>query len=132
MLSPSDLPGPLLDIGLEELPCVGRRMRARLERAGLSTVGDLWDSDPGRLWSIWGNVAGARFWYALHGYDVEPPPTRRSSIGHGQVLPPGQRSVQAARGPARQLVVKAARRLRRKGFLAQRLTVSADCPAAPF
>ena len=131
VLGPGDLPGPLLNIGLEELPGVGRRMRARLEQAGLSTVGDLWNSNPGRLCSIWGNVAGTRFWYALHGYDVEPPPTRRNSIGHGRVLPPEQRSVQTARGLARQLVVKAARRLRREGFLAQRLTVSADCLNAP-
>ena len=112
VLGPGDLPGPLLNIGPEELPGVDGRMRARLERAGLSTVKDLWNSDPGRLCSIWGNVAGERFWYALHGYDVEPPPTRRRSIGHGRVLPPEQRSVQTAR------------RLRREGFLAQRLTVS--------
>ena len=32
---------------------------------------------------------------------------------------------------ARQLVVKAARRLRREGFLARRLTLSADCLDAP-
>ena len=67
VLGPSDLPGPLLNIELEELPGVGRLMRARLEQAGLSTVKDLWNSDPGRLCSIWGNVAGERFWYALRG-----------------------------------------------------------------
>ena len=126
VLGPGDLPGRLLEIGLDDLPGVGRRMRARLERAGLSTVGDLWNDSPGRLRSIWGNAAGARFWYALHGYAVEPPPTRRSSIGHGRVLPPEQRGVPAAREPARQLVVKAARRLRREGFLSRRLTLSAD------
>lgn len=126
VLRPGDLPGRLLEIGLEDLPGVGRRMRARLERAGLSTVGDLWNDSPGRLRSIWGNVAGARFWYALHGYAVEPPPTRRSSIGHGRVLPPEQRGVPAARELARQLVVKAARRLRREGFLSRRLSLSAD------
>ena len=36
VLGPSDLPGRLLNIGLEELPGVGRRMRARLERAEIS------------------------------------------------------------------------------------------------
>ena len=46
VLGPGDLPGPLLNIGPEELPGVGGRMRARLERAGFSTVGDLWNSDP--------------------------------------------------------------------------------------
>ena len=131
VLGPGDLPGRLLEIGLEDLPGIGRRMRARLERAGLSTVGDVWNASPGRLGSIWDNVAGARFWYALHGYAVEPPTTRRSSIGHGRVLPPEQRSVPAAREPARQLVVKAARRLRRAGFLSRRLTLSADCLNGP-
>ena len=91
VLSPGGLPGPLLSIGLEALPGVGRRMRARLERAGLSTVEDLWNSDPGQLRSAWDNVNGARCWYALHGYAVEPPRTQRRSIGHGRVLPPGQR-----------------------------------------
>ena len=106
---------------------------SRLEWAGLSTVGDLWDSTPGRLRAVWGNVAGSRFWYALHGYTVEPPPTQRSSIGHGRVLPPEQRSAgEAARGLARQLVVKAARRLRRGELLARRLTLSVDCLNAPW
>ena len=131
VLSPSELPGRLLDLDIEELPGVGRRMHARLERAGLSTVWDLWNSDPGRLHAAWGNVASVWFWYALHGYTVEPPRTQRGSIGHGRVLPPEQRSAEAARGLARQLVVKAARRLRREGFLAQRLTLSVDCLDAP-
>ena len=76
-------------------------------------------------------MGGARCWYALHGYVVEAPPTQRGAIGHGRVLPPGERSAQCARPMARQLVVKAVRRLRREGFLAQRLTLSADCLDAP-
>ena len=131
VLLPADLPGPLLGLGLEALPGVGRRMRARLKQAGMATVEDIWKTDPGRLRSVWGSVNGARFWYALHGYAVEPPVTRRGSIGHGRVLPPGERSAQAARPMARQLVVKAARRLRREGFFARRLTLSADCLDAP-
>ena len=61
VLGPRDLPGRLLNLGLEALPGVGRRMCARLERAGLSTVWDLWNSDPDRLRATWGNVAGSRF-----------------------------------------------------------------------
>ena len=68
---------------------------------------------------------------ALHGYAVEPPVTRPGSIGHSRVLPPGERSVQLARPMARQLVVKAARRLRREGFLTRRLTLSTDFFNAP-
>ena len=131
VLRPGDLPGPLLHLGLEVLPGVGRRIRARLKRSGIATIEDIWNSEPGRLSSVWGNVTGARCWYALHGYAVEPPVTQRGSIGHGRVLPPGERSAQDARPMARQLVVKAARRLRREGFLARRLTLSADCFGAP-
>ncbi len=127
VLHPSELPGPLLSIGLEALPGIGSRMHSRLAQAGIATVEDLWNSEPARLSSIWGNVIGARCWYALHGYAVEPPLTQRSSIGHGRVLPPGERSAQSARPIARHLVVKAARRLRREGFLARRLTLSAEC-----
>ena len=131
VLLPGDLPGPLLHLGLEALPGVGRRIRARLKRSGIATIEDIWNSSPGRLSSIWGNVTGARCWYALHGYAVEPPVTQRRSIGHGRVLPPGERNAQSARPMARQLVVKAARRLRREGFFARRLTLSADCLDAP-
>ena len=131
VLRPGDLPGPLLHLGLEALPGVGRRIRARLKRSGIATIEDIWNSEPGRLSSVWGNVTGARCWYALHGYAVEPPVTQRGSIGHGRVLPPGERSAQDARPMARQLVVKAARRLRREGFLARRLTLSADCFGVP-
>ena len=131
VLFPDDLPGPLLDLGLDALPGVGGRMRARLKRGGMATVEDVWNSSPGRLRSLWGNVNGARFWYALHGYAVEPPVTKRGSIGHSRVLPPGERSVQLARPMARQLVVKAARRLRREGLLARRLILSTDFFNAP-
>ena len=131
VLLPGDLPGPLLHLGLEALPGVGKRMHARLKRSGIATIEDIWNTSPGRLRSVWGNVTGARCWYALHGYAVEPPVTRRGSIGHGRVLPPGERSALSARPMARQLVVKAARRLRREGFLARRLTLSADCLDAP-
>ena len=69
---------------------VGKRMSVRLKQAGLASIEELWQAEPGWLRSIWGNVADARLWYALHGYAVEALSTRRSSIGHGRVLPPGQ------------------------------------------
>ena len=131
VLSPNELPGRLLDLDIEGLPGVGKRMRDRLQRAGFSTVVDLWNSDPDQLRSVWGSVAGIRLWYALHGYAVEAPSTRRNSIGHGRVLPPGQRSIEAARPLARQLTVKAARRVRRSGLVARRLWLGVDCLHAP-
>ena len=131
VLSPSELPGRLLDLDIEKLPGVGRRMCVRLQQAGLTSIEELWQAEPGWLRSAWGSVAGARFWYALHGYAVEAPSTRRNSIGHGRVLPPEQRSIEAARPLARQLTVKAARRLRRSGLVARRLWLGVDCLDAP-
>jgi len=66
-LSRSEWPGRLLAPDIEELPGVGKRMRVRLQ------IEKLWQAEPGWLRSVWGNVAGARFWYALHGYAVEAP-----------------------------------------------------------
>ena len=133
VLRPDDLPGRLLGLDLEDLPGVGTRMRARLARWGLVSVGDLWQADPRQLRAAWGSVTGARLWYALHGYAVVVPATRRRSFGHGRVLPPGQRSLPAARPLVRQLVVKAARRLRRAGTLAHRLSLwAASREASPW
>ena len=131
VLHPRDLPGRLLTLDLEDLPEVAARMRTRLARWGLTSVEDLWQADPLRLRAAWGSVTGARLWYALHGYAVASPRTQRRSIGHGRVLPPGQRQAPAARILARQLVVKAARRMRRERHLAQRITLSVDCLDAP-
>ena len=122
VLHPRDLPGRLLTLDLEDLPGVATRMLTRLVRWGLTSVGDL-----GRRT----RSSSARLWYALHGYAVAPPRTQRRSIGHSRRLPPGQRQAPAARILARQLVVKAARRMRRAGSLAQRLTLSVDCLDAP-
>ena len=132
VLHPRDLPGRLLTLDLEDVPGVATRMRTRLARGGLTSVEDLWQADPLQLRAAWGSVTGVRLWYALHGYAVAPPRTQRRSIGHGRVLPPGQRQASAARIVARQLVVKAARRMRREGYLAQRLTLSVDCLDAPY
>ena len=111
MLHPRELPGRLLTLDLEDVPGVATRMRTRLARWGLTSVEDLWQADPLQLRLAWGSVTGARLWYALHGYAVAPPRTQRRSVGHGRVLPPGQRQAPAARILARQLVVKAARRM---------------------
>ncbi len=132
VLHPRDLPGRLLTLDLEDVPGVATRMRTRLARWGLTSVEDLWQADPLQLRAAWGSVTGVRLWYALHGYAVAPPRTQRRSIGHGRVLPPSQRQASAARILARQLVVKAARRMRREGYLAQRLTLSVDCLDAPY
>lgn len=121
---PEDLPEALLHIPLGGLPGIGSGMLARLERANIYNVADLLATSPKQLRRIWGNMAGERFWQAMHGYEVITQKTQRSMIGHGRVLPASWRGTEQPYGCARMLLTKAARRLRREGFVAHRLYVS--------
>lgn len=118
---PQDMPAPLFKIALEDVPGIGKRMAYRLQDAGIFTLSDLWQTQPKQLRKIWGNVTGERLWYALHGYDIQAPPSGRGMFGHGRVLPPDWRGIKYARECSRLLLVKAARRMRREGFYAGRL-----------
>ncbi|MEL6688217.1 MAG: type VI secretion protein ImpB [Pseudomonadota bacterium] len=121
---PEDLPHALLHIPLGSLPGIGSGMQDRLQRANIHSVDALLDTSPKQLRRIWGNVAGERFWQAMHGYEVVTQKTERSMIGHGRVLPAKWRGLDEPYGCARMLLTKAARRLRREGFVAQKLYVS--------
>ena len=118
ILHPSDLPGRLLELQIDDIPGIGSRMKRRLYDAGLWSVEALWNSQPKQLRALWGNVTGERFWYALHGYNLQADPTQRSMFGHGRVLPPEWRDFKHAFDAARLLTIKAARRLRRAGYIA--------------
>ena len=119
--TPADMPGPLLEQTLADIPGIGSRLEKRLHAAKIFTVAELLATAPKQMRSLWGNVTGERLWYALHGYDVQTPPQGRGMYGHGRVLPPGHRSLQLAQDASRLLIVKAARRLRREGWYAGRL-----------
>ncbi len=123
ILRPGDLPGPLLGLQLDDIPGIGPRMRRRLIDAGLWTVEALWNTQPKQLRALWGNVTGERFWYALHGYDLQAEPAARSMFGHGRVLPPEWRDFDHAFEAARLLTTKAARRVRRAGYLANKFAL---------
>lgn len=111
---------------LSEISGIGGRMEARLNRAGIHTTAQLTAAQPKQLRALWGNVNGERMWYALHGYDIQAQPTGRGMFGHGRVLPPALRTVDKARSIARLLLTKAARRMRRDGFYANKLWVWLD------
>lgn len=120
---PFDMPGPLLKLTLQDIPGIGKRMEQRLARFGITSIATLLATQPKHMRKLWGNVTGERLWYALHGYDVQTPPSGRGMIGHGRVLPPDYRSVEHARSASRLLIVKAARRMRREGRNAGRLSL---------
>lgn len=120
---PQDMPGPLLPLSFDDIPGIGKNMRKRLCLAGIGDMPSLLATEPKQLRKIWRNVTGERLWYALHGYDVKAGGSSRGMFGHGRVLPPEFRTLKDAYECSRLLLVKAARRMRRGGFYAARLTL---------
>jgi len=120
---PEDLPGPLLERPLSDVPGVGPRMERRLATADIVSMADLWAAQPKQMRKLWGSVNGERLWYALHGYDIQAIPSKRAMYGHGRVLPPSHRSLPKAYECARLLLVKAARRMRRDSYYAGQLWI---------
>lgn len=123
---PRDMPGPLGDIGFDDVPGIGSRMALRLNKAGIFTVPDLLERQPKEIRRLWNSVNGERLWYALHGYALHAMPTSRGMYGHGRVLPPDWRGPDKAEDCSRLLLTKAARRMRRDGWAAGRLHLWLD------
>lgn len=123
-LLPEILPDRIADMALDDLPGISWRMRDRLLAAGVADVTALYTLDPKRARAIWGSVTGERFLRELRGEVVVWPETQRGMIGHGQVLTAGNKTPEGARLVARRLLVKAAARLRREGFVARSLHLS--------
>jgi len=119
-----DLPGKLVDMPLTDIPGVGPGMSVRLAKAGINDFLSLWNLQPKQARAIWGGVTGERFWYALHGYEVEEPETKKSMIGHSRVLSREHENPDGARIVARALLLKAASRLRHHDMRASSLSVS--------
>ncbi|MFV0645561.1 MAG: hypothetical protein ACK5NN_13865 [Sphingomonadaceae bacterium] len=101
-------------------------MIKRLVISRIVTTQDVYNTQPKQMRRIWRGVNGERLWYALHGYDIEAPESRRGMFGHGRVLPPECRSLEGARSIGRVLLTKAARRLRREGFYCSGLALWLD------
>lgn len=124
LLHPANLPRAILHLGPDALTGIGPSMMARLRRAGIVTMADLWAADTACLRRIWGGINGVRFHALLHGADLPEPAHPRRSLGHQHVLPPEERTLARAAPVARQLLVRAAQRLRDEGFYCQRLSLA--------
>ncbi|MBL4618685.1 MAG: hypothetical protein JKX88_01135, partial [Marinicaulis sp.] len=91
---------------------------------GYADFNALWNLEPKHARAIWGSVAGERFWYGLHGYDIVEAPTTKSTIGHSRVLSRDYERPDKARLVARALLLKAASRLRHYGMHTGSLSLS--------
>lgn len=115
---PHDMPAPLFDVELKDIPGVGSSMARRLHRNRVFSTRELYGLEAKHMRKIWKSVNGERLWYALHGYDIQAPLQKRGMFGHGRVLPPDARTIDGAHEISRLLLTKAARRLRREGYYA--------------
>ncbi|WP_226622596.1 Y-family DNA polymerase [Alloyangia pacifica] len=118
------LPDCLSHLDLCDLPGISKGIGARLATAGVRDIGGLWRLAPKQARQIWGNVEGERFWNEFHGCHAERPETKKSMYGHGRVLPRDGRTPDKVEACARQLLLSAARRLRRDNLRAKELTLA--------
>lgn len=111
-----NFPKALFELDLLDLPGIGRRMLLRLERQGITTVQQLYDSSESELRWAWGSVVGLRWWYMLHGSQLADYGAHlgeiRKTVGHSHVLPPEFRNRAGAQAILARLFSKALKRLR--------------------
>lgn len=123
LLPTAGLPQSIAHLPAQAICGVGRNMARRLAAQGIQTIGDLWQRDSHQLRQIWGGIHGVRFHALLHGADLPRIEHPRRSISHQHVLPPWERSLAAATPVLRQLLARAAERLRHEDYYCRRLSV---------
>jgi DNA polymerase-4 len=120
-----DLPHALHGLKLTDIAGIGTKMERRLARDGVNDIAQLLDRRPRDAGHAWGGRDGDRLWFLLHGVDLPEKATQSRTIGHSHVLSPGKRGYAPVRLTARRLALKAASRLRRKGYRARLLVLHA-------
>lgn len=124
VLTVEDLPGPLEARSLQDLCGISDGMEARLNRHGIHTIRELWESTQDQAVQIWGSITGSRWWAGFHGIDEPEPPTQRQSMSHENVLEPRFRNPEGARSILTRLVCKLGYRLRHERYSARTLQLS--------
>lgn len=123
VLQGHELPERLYEVPLREIAGIGAKMERRLARDGILDIRQYCERRPRDAGNAWGGVNGDRLWYLLHGVDLPDKPTQSRTIGHSHVLSPGKRGLEPTRLTARRLALKAASRLRRKGYRSRLLVL---------
>jgi DNA polymerase-4 len=131
VIRPQDMPERLNGLKLNDLPGIGKNMHLRLIKKGMLNIADLYYCEPKQLRAIWGSIEGERFWYALHGVELDRPETERGMVTHSHVLAPEDRPVESACNVSRRLLLKAASRLRQLEYRASKLTLSVRVEHGP-
>jgi DNA polymerase-4 len=120
-----DLPDALYGYGLRQIAGIGAKMERRLALGEVNDIREFCKRRPRDAGHAWGGTNGDRLWYLLHGVDLPEKATQSRTIGHSHVLSPGKRGAEPVRLTARRLALKAASRLRRKGYRARLVVLHA-------
>ncbi len=125
VITRNDLPHILHRLKLMDICGIGRKMDARLNRAGIWSMKDLMAAPRAQLRAIWGGAHGALFYEMLHGADLQyaSASSHTQSMGHQHVLEPRLRTIAGAADFSQHLLAKAAERLRRNDYYCRRLAL---------
>jgi DNA polymerase IV len=130
-LLPSQLPRAIAHLDLRDLPGVGARTEARLNKKGITTMEQLLALDRHGMRSLFDSVWGDRMYHWLRGAQTEDPAGNNAaqaevqkSLGHSHVLAPEFRSPEGSWSVAHKLLHKSAMRLRMEKFYTGSLSVS--------
>jgi len=123
MIEQSELPERLFDLEVRALSGIGKQMEKRLARHGIRTVRDLAERSSDELHAIWGGIGGEIMYQRIRGEEQHERETNTSSISHSSVLGPERRNPEHAFAVLNRLTQKAAMRLRKAGFYAERLWI---------
>jgi DNA polymerase-4 len=130
-LLPSQLPRAIAHLKLRDLPGVGARTEARLNKKGVTTMEQLLALDHNRMNKLFDSVWGNRMYHWLRGAQTEDASGNnvtqaevQKSLGHSHVLAPEHRSPQGSWAVAHKLLHKAAMRLRMEHFYTGSLAVT--------
>jgi DNA polymerase IV len=130
-LLPSQLPRAIAHLDLRDLPGVGARTEARLNRKGITTMEQLLALDHQQMNKLFDSVWGNRMYHWLRGAQTEDASGNnvsqadvQKSLGHSHVLAPEHRSPEGSWAVAHKLLHKAAMRLRMEHFYTGSLAVT--------
>jgi DNA polymerase-4 len=130
-LLPSQLPRAIAHLALRDLPGVGVRTNARLNKKGITTMEQLLTLDRNDMRSLFDSVWGDRMYHWLRGAQTEDATGNnvaqvevQKSLGHSHVLAPEHRSAGGSWAVAHKLLHKAAMRLRMEHFYTGTLAVT--------
>jgi DNA polymerase IV len=123
VLQTDDLPERIAHLQLTDFAGINRRMKARLQAAGIFTITDLYAATPQELRIAFGSIVGERWWYLLRGYELQEEESARKSLSHSHVLPPELRTDDGCREVLLRLLQKASARLRANELCASAMSV---------